>query len=85
MKYFQVYVHGYLDFFMFDGTNYHMPEFLKNKPIWMKTIIAEDRIQKMKEVITNDQIFDYISTNIKIDPLRVKISEYKQSVMPLSK
>lgn len=80
MSYLQIYIHGYLEFFMFDGTNYHLPEFGKNKPYWIRTVVDPDRVLKMEPVVTDKPIFDYISTELKSDSLRVKIAEYKKSI-----
>lgn len=80
MRYLQIYIHGYLEFFMFDGTNHHLPEFGKNKPVWIRTVVDPDRVLKMQEVVTDKPIFDYIATELKSDPLRVKITEYKKSI-----
>lgn len=55
MKYYKLTVHGYIEYFMKDEVGvFHYAEIYPNK--WVRTIVAEDRIKKMKEITILDLI-----------------------------
>lgn len=80
MKYFTLKIHGFVDFFMQDDKGWHIPEMDKKKPIWIKTVVAQNRIDAMVEVIQEGDIFEHITQAYSVDPKRVAIDKYKKAL-----
>jgi len=80
IKYFSLYIHGFVDFFMLNDKGWHMPETDKKKSVWIKTVIAQNRIDAMVEVIQEGDIFEHITQAYLVDPKRVAIDKYKKSL-----
>lgn len=57
IKYYTLVVHGYTDY-IGQGSQgeYYIPGMEKGKRVWAKTVIAPDRIKRMKEVTMLDMI-----------------------------
>ena len=65
---------------MLSDKGWHIPETDKKKPVWIKTVIAQNRIDAMTEVVTEGDIFDYIVQAYLLDPKRIVIVEYKKGL-----